>query len=330
MKKKLLVAVLGAIALLLFTVFKDVSVLVLFSFVQAYIILPIVKYFEKYMRSSLAILLSFLITAVINTAVIILLVPIFINQAREFVALIPEYSVSISAYLNKVPFLNKVPINSILEKFAERTAFSFNGIFSFISLSLLMPVAVFYFLRDRVRIKNFLLFLLPEKIRDTAFSLCLDINGFLRDYIFGETVIAVVLSLLTALLLLLFGFKYWLLLGIIMGIFNIVPYIGPVIATVPIILSALPDGAEKTFIGLVIAIAVQQADNLIIRPRVISSTLEVHPLTVILCITAGNCIGSVGGMLLAVPLYITARTVFREFYKIFSERNCKFRKKSKI
>lgn len=330
MKKKLLVAVLGAIALLLFTVFKDVSVLVLFSFVQAYIILPIVKYFEKYMRSSLAILLSFLITAVINTAVIILLVPIFINQAREFVALIPEYSVSISAYLNKVPFLNKVPINSILEKFAERTAFSFNGIFSFISLSLLMPVAVFYFLRDRVRIKNFLLFLLPEKIRDTAFSLCLDINGFLRDYIFGETVIAVVLSLLTALLLLLFGFKYWLLLGIIMGIFNIVPYIGPVIATVPIILSALPDGAEKTFIGLVIAIAVQQADNLIIRPRVISSTLEVHPLTVILCITAGNCIGSVGGMLLAVPLYITARTVFRELYKIFSERNCKFRKKSKI
>ncbi len=332
--RKIPVIIAVALLILLFTVFREIATLVLLSFVQAYIFLPIVKFFEKYMRPSFAVLTSFLLTAVINVAVILLLVPVLISQIKGFVALVPEYINRINGFLGKIPFLSqaKIPYDSLFGKIAEVTvtSFSFGEVLSFLSLSLLMPVTVYYFLKDRQKIKNFLLFLLPEKIREPVFYTFSDINSSLRDYIFGETKIAVAVGALTATLLLLFGFKYWLVLGIIMGVFNIIPYIGPIMATVPIVLSSLSGGMKKTVIGLIIAVAVQQADNLIIRPRVISNTLEIHPLTVILCVSAGNCIGNIGGTLLAVPLYITFRTAFREFYKIFSERKCKFRKKSKI
>lgn len=333
-KIPVMIALAVVLLILLLTVFGEIATLVLLSFVQAYIFLPIVKFFEKYMRPSFAVLTSFLLTAVINVAVIILLVPVLLSQLKGFVAYVPEYINRINVFLGKIPLLSQVqiPYNSIIGKIAEVTvtSFSFGEVFSFLSFFLLMPVTVYYFLKDRKKIKNLLLFLIPEKIREPVYCTFSDINLSLRDYIFGETKIAVAVGALTAVLLLLFGFKYWLVLGLIMGIFNIIPYIGPIMATVPIVLSSLSGGIKKTVIGLVIAVAVQQADNLIIRPRVISNTLEIHPLTVILCVSAGNCIGNMGGTLLAVPLYITFRTVFREFYKIFSERKCKFRKKSKI
>ena len=115
-----------------------------------------------------------------------------------------------------------------------------------------------------------------------------------------------------------------------MGIFNVIPYIGPVLGSSPIILTAITDNSDKALLAFILIIAVQQIDNLLIQPRVIGSNLSIHPAVVILCVVAGSAVSDLGGMVLAIPVYIVLRILFKEFYKIFSERKQKFPQINKI
>ena len=175
-----------------------------------------------------------------------------------------------------------------------------------------------------------MLFLMPENIRTPAFYMFKNINRQLRDYIMGEFMIILLVSALMALALALFGFEYWLILGIIMGILNIIPYIGPVLGSVPILLIAAISGWDRFWLALILIVVVQQIDNLVIQPHIIANSVKIHPVIVLVCVIAGNSIGNLIGMVLAIPVYIILRIMFKEFYKYFTERKRKFPQLTRI
>ncbi len=339
-KKIIYIIVIVLFAALLLWVFRNalssIAGLLLSSFIQAYIFLPFVKSLEKRVPRPAAIILAFVLTGAVNAAVITLLVPVFAGQIKSLATLLPEYISRIEDFISiageKVPhikkFTDKIDINdTAFSVFSEAVAnISPGAIISFVSTSLLIPVVVYYFLKDREKIKNMCLFFVPKKMRTGIKYVFRDIDRQMRDYIVGETAIILIVSTLMAAALGIFGFEYWLILGILMGIFNVIPYIGPVLGSVPIVLVALPGGWRRIILALTIITVVQQIDNIIVQPRVISNAVKIHPVIVLVCIIAGNSIGSVTGMVLAVPFYITLRILFKEFYKIFSERKCNFQK----
>ncbi len=338
-KKRSVILIIAIITVVfLMVIFKnsffEIISLVISASIIAYLIYPLIKHLEKRVNRNLAIFLGFLLIFASIFSIISLLVPVFIGQIKNLMFFLPDYIEKIKNYIAEIPYLNNLISGlDINEKLTSGTSELFlkvspQNILSFLSSLLLVPVIVFYMLKEREKIKSISLFLLPTKMRTPSIYIFRDINRQLRDYIVGEFIIIITVSFLMALLLAVFGFEYWLILGIIMGVFNIIPYIGPIIGSLPILLTAFSE--NKIILALILIIAVQQIDNLIIHPRIISDSVKIHPVIVLLCVVAGSSVGNILGMVLAIPAFIIFRILFKEFYKYFSERKRNFPQFSKI
>jgi len=333
------VSVLTVIAVALGIALKIVGLL-LFSTVISYLILPLIKLLEKRITETPAVLLSFAIIGTAITAIIVLITPIFTEQLATLAGVLPGFiegtRQSIIAYAEGVPLLKKLSESFLSENdiadmlFKHIYSFSPSALISAISSLFLSPVIVYYMIKEREALRGMCLFMLPGKMRTPSIYMFRSINRQMRDYISGQLIIIVIVSTLTSLALMLFGYDYWLILGVLMGAFNTIPYIGPVLGSIPIVLVALPLGQKKVLEAIIIIIAVQQIDNFFIHPLIISSTVKMHPVTVLICVAVGNKIGSFLGMLLAIPTFIILRILLCELYKAFAERKCKFLKMSKI
>ncbi len=342
MRKKIVLllaaGILLALAILLRGAVIRIAGLLIAASAEAYLFLPLVKPLEKRIPQSAAIILAFLLVLAVNITAIVLLIPIFAEQTETFIAVLPEYAEKIRSFVfshtDGIPYVDeiikKLEVNSSIFEMVSTwlSRFSPSAAVSFFATSLLLPVLIFYMIKDREKLKRHCLFFLPGKLRTPVMYLFRDINRQMRDYISGQLIITVIVSALMAFALGIFGFDYWLILGIIMGIFNIIPYVGPVFGSIPIIL--VSSTQNKMILALILILAVQQIDNLIVHPFIISESVKMHPVTVLLCVVAGNSVGSFLGMVLAIPVFIILRILFKEFYKFFTERKRNFPKLVKI
>ncbi|MBE7092438.1 MAG: AI-2E family transporter [Clostridiales bacterium] len=337
-KKKILYIIILSLLLLIIFFFARKAVLTVLGLLIActilsYIVLPFIKILEKRAPKTWATLIGFLLLIVILIAFFVLLVPVFVQQIKDLIVFLPQYVEMAKKYISfiflKVPFLKEIFNNIKIDESISQKAlnlinnFSPSTLITIASTALLVPVVMFYMIRDREQIKKIGMFLLPGKMRVHLMFTFRDINRQLRDYVMGEFIIILIVSGLMSVTLVLFGYEYWLILGLIMGIFNVIPYVGPIFGSIPILLTAATQGWNRVILALILIIVVQQIDNLIIQPRIISDSVKIHPVTVLICVLAGSAIGNFLGMVLAIPVYIILRILFIEFYKHFSERKQK-------
>ena len=329
-----------AVFALFFKAFLSVFSLLAFSAMIAYLIFPLIYLFEKRMPKRLGICLGILFVCVLLFTSVMFFVPVFIAQLKNFFVSLPMYVEDLNNKINelseKVPYVDKI-INEISydSGFNEKimsilNSFDPSSLFKTITAVFLVPIIIYYFIAEREKIKNLCVFLLPSKIKSSTLYMFKEINRQLRDYIRSEFVIIISLSGLMAVALALFGFKYWLILGLIMGVLNIIPYIGPFLGSLPIVFTAMPDGKSRVWLAIFLIVFIQQIDNFIIQPRIISGGVKIHPAVVLVCVLFGSSIGNFAGMLLAIPAFIILRILFKEFYKNFSEINTKNSKISQI
>ena len=102
-----------------------------------------------------------------------------------------------------------------------------------------------------------------------------------------------------------------LLLGLLMGVMELVPYIGPVLAGIPAVLMALQSGWTQALWTLLVLWTVQQVEGSFLSPRLLSGATRLHPLTVLLAISAGGIFSGTLGMLLALPVVVSVRGAMR-------------------
>src|SRR5699024_5943481 len=109
------------------------------------------------------------------------------------------------------------------------------------------------------------------------------------------------------------GVRSALALGLLAGIFNLIPYFGPVLGAVPALIAALTSAWRTALLAALALIIVQQLDGLLISPRVMGALTGLSPAAVLLGVFAGGCALGVPGMLLALPTMMVARTCVRVF-----------------
>lgn len=141
------------------------------------------------------------------------------------------------------------------------------------------------------------------------------INKSFSNYIRGQLVDAIIIGILSAIALSIVGVDSAVIIGIIAGICNLIPYIGPVIGTVLAILMALPSGEYKMIIWVIVAmVIVQQIDNNLIAPRIVGDSVGLHPVFTMLAILIGGNVGGLLGMLIAVPLTASFKTIISDWF----------------
>ena len=186
-----------------------------------------------------------------------------------------------------------------------------NSIKLVIDLTIAMVIA-YYFIKEPEHFKELFFALVPRRFRNVLISLGKEIKLILAGVIQGQLLTAFIVGSLETIGLMIAGVKYPLVLGMIGGLANIIPYFGPYIGAVPAAAVALTDSPLRLLWAVLVFIVVQQLDNSYISPKIIESKLGMHPVTTIFAVLAGGEFFGIVGMLLAVPVFAVLRTIVKK------------------
>ena len=151
--------------------------------------------------------------------------------------------------------------------------------------------------------------------------LCIIDDTFYK-YIRGQLFEACIVGVLSAVVLYFIGIDYALIIGIITGICNMIPYIGPVVGTVLAVIMALLSGQPITAIWAIIGmVVVQQVDNNLLAPKIVGDSVGLHPVFTMLAILIGGNVGGLIGMLIAVPVAASLKILLSKWYTSHMERS---------
>lgn len=175
---------------------------------------------------------------------------------------------------------------------------------------LLGPVAAFYLLVDLPDIRDSIEDLIPEQSRPRVLFLGHRLNLIIGGFFRGQLAVAFIVGILVSIGLAGIGLPLWLPVGMVAGLFNIIPLIGPFVGAVPGIVIALATKDLKTAILVaVVMTAAQQIDNHFITPFVMRRAVQLHPAAVVLALLVFGSVGGFFGLLLAVPLTASLKVV---------------------
>lgn len=287
--------------------------------------LPLCRVLEKRMSPGWAAALSFLALGLVAVAVLVGLIPPLVQQFRQVSAMFPAWLGWLEQRLAQgQSFLQERGVNlspvrdeffSTVSRYAGNAVSVLAGTAAqtvrTMSKLVLSPLIGFYLLRDRRQIASLLMLLLPVSWRARAVRAGREMRRETACFLRGQLLVSAFVGTLTAVGLMLIGTPGWLLLGLLMGVMELVPYIGPVLAGIPAVLMALQSGWTQALWTLLVLWTVQQVEGSFLSPRLLSGATRLHPLTVLLAISAGGIFSGTLGMLLALPIVVSVRGAMR-------------------
>ncbi|MBU0493663.1 MAG: AI-2E family transporter [Chloroflexi bacterium] len=202
---------------------------------------------------------------------------------------------------------------------ASRTAGFLFGLASVFGWLFVVLVVVFYLLKDADQVGRYLDGLVPAAYRADLWQFERELKVTMNAYIRGQLLLCVIIGTVTTLSLSALGIRNALLLGIIAGLLEAVPNLGPVVATVPAVIVALFQGSAwlplpnwgVALVVVALYAIIQQLENNLIVPKVLGDSVNLHPVVVLFGLLAGASIAGVLGMLLAIPTIAVLRLVAR-------------------
>ncbi|MDD4599780.1 putative transport protein YhhT [bioreactor metagenome] len=260
------------------------------------------------------------------------LVPLLIKELENFAREIPQITNIGQQFLENfqaqyqnsaLPFSLRIAFDkALLSVETEVQAFTaaivdgiINSISYFIGI-IISPVLAFYLLHDWNEIKEKLLLFLPGKWRYEVITVVRDIDKVLNGLIRGQLLIALLVGILVSTGLYLLNVKFALLIGILAGILDIIPYFGAIIGATPAVTLALLDSPFLALKVIVLFLVIHQLEGTVIGPKILGESVGLHPLSVIFFVFVGGELGGLPGMLLGVPLAAIIKVVFRHLYKL--------------
>ena len=196
-----------------------------------------------------------------------------------------------------------------------------------ISTWIILPFVFIFILIDEGEIKNFFLSIVPNRYFEMTFATFTNVDQAIGNYLRGTLLQSSLVGLTIFLGLLFIGFNIQaaILIGIVAGISNAIPFLGPVIGLGTGILYAmivegidpmLPFMPDNPLIGvLMVVLTAQFLDNAIFQPLVLGKAVNLHPLVVVIGVTGGSIVGGFWGMLLAIPTIVILKVVISTLYR---------------
>lgn len=327
--KSFVILLLFIFAILLFLyVSREVLAPFIISAFLAYVIAPIVKRIMLLgLRRWVAVAIVVILFCLVMTFIISVIVPIIINDINVLIKKIPEYNLYLRDvwlkqrvhFDNIIPFLNKY---NIIETLTEKTTTFLTaeatkmpqyivGIISTISIVCLVPIITFFMLLGYSNTTKSILQLIPSKYVEFTLSIFHEIDYVLGGYIRGQIIEVCFIATGSTITLLVLGINYAFLIGIIAGLCNLVPYLGPVIGFVlGVSVAGVQYHALVPMMEVAVAfLIIQQLDNNIVQPIVIGNSINLSPVMMMFALLAGASVFGVIGMFLAVPTLALIKNV---------------------
>ncbi|MDI6618648.1 MAG: AI-2E family transporter [Clostridiales bacterium] len=324
--------------LLFFLVFKywgkitKIAYPFLVSLFLAYLLNPAVCYMErKGIKRILGIWIIFIFFIGILFSICFFLLPILVRDMGKLINILPQYTEEIReniGYIQKVYSRSGLPdgIKNVLvgniNKLQNVIAVYLGKVMTFIMSTLskifsiaLIPVLLYYFLKDFMKIIHGIKRIIPKKYRTRIVNICINIDEVFGDYIRTQLILSLIVAAMTTVSLMLLRINFALIIGIINGITNIIPYFGPIIGGIPAVVLALLQSPLKAVYTIIMLSVIQQVESDIICPRITADTVGLHPVTVMLSLLVGGEFFGMTGLILAIPVVAALKVIYKDVIK---------------
>ena len=321
---------------------------IIFGALLAYVLNPMVHAFyhlfdlacqklNRRMNHTVQTVLSILITYVIGLGFIVLILlyilPEIVNNIVDFVNFIPSAYSSLLELIADLqtrfpdldieaitkPITDAVPdLITTLRNFATNMVPAIYSVSMWIAnwiVNLLITIIVsIYMLYDKKRLMRaawkIIYAFLPQKHFDTCHEILAECNRLFSSFVVGKFIDSSIIGVLCFILMTILRLPYGLLISVIVGVTNMIPYFGPFIGAIPGILILLFVKPVKALIFAIMVLCLQQFDGLILGPKILGDSTGMKPLWIIFAITVGGSMFGVIGMFLGVPVVAIINYLF--------------------
>ncbi len=326
--KNVIFLILAIILLLFLPQISGILLLFFASYVIAAALNPYVNKLQNKMSRGLA---TTIVLTGCTVAVIALFLPIFViafKEIRVFVTMLPEKLAALSDFIlaqkfNGQSISDLVDLSSILGSSTNLAQNIFNqsvnitmGFTQVIIVAFAIFMIVFYLLVDKSYLRTKFLEFFPPNLKDAASNILSSITLKVGSYVRAQILSMITVGIMVMLSLILLRVEYALLLGLISGILDIIPILGPTIAVALIILVAAQAGWIKVILAIVAFLVVQQISNYMIRPFLFGKFMALHPLMVFFSLFVAQQFLGVWGVILAPAIAATICVLIDELYLI--------------
>ncbi len=298
---------------------------IFYGFIIAYILNPAMNFLIKNfsLKVSLSIFIvyfSFFLLIVLSIGFIM---PVVIRSISDLTLQIPTYVNNITELTQKFSDVFKnfdfskiltdnlsMLGNELKNYFSSFISSGFSAVavtaqaFFTISLSILLSI---YFLSSKTQFKIYMVKLLYAFLKkssaDTIIEYAVEMNIVFSQYINGKLLESVILSIIASLGLTILRIPYALLMGVIVGFTNLIPYIGPFIGMVPPAIIAFFNKPLSAVFVIVFLLILQQFENLWLGPKILGNKVGLSPVSVIIAIIIGSALLGIPGMLISIPIF---------------------------
>jgi predicted PurR-regulated permease PerM len=302
------------------------------ALVVVYLLNPLVTRLERRgLRRGLGVAIIYVLFVAVVAVGLSLLVPIIARQITGFIDKLPEYVQDATREINEFAAkrgwdyrinLSTEQIQQYVVDNREQIIGVLGGVRSFafgvihVLITLIIGIILsIYILLDMPKIKRTVRSILPEGRREEVIGLAEKVGDVMGSFFRGQLLVAVFVGIASAVGLTVVGIPFAAVVGLIAGVFNLVPLIGPFIGAIPaVILALLSDQPVDAVWAGVVLLAVQQIDNHIISPNVMARTVKLHPITVMLALLAAGSLLGIFGMLLIVPAIAAFKVIAGHFW----------------
>ena len=284
----------------------------------------------------ISVITTYVIFVIIVIIIINCIFPILIDSIVELVSNIPGYYETLVKKYAELPEDSILKNDMIKEKMSDLTNIDikqflsinndkiiqyvkniinvFSGIFD-VFVSIVVSIYILLQRSSIVRsLRRFARAIFKKDTYETVNKYFTDANEVFFTFITSQLLDAVIVGVMTTVAMLILKVKYAPLLGFIIGLFNMIPYIGAIIAVAfGIIITLITGGFGKALLMAIVVIILQQIDANIINPKIIGSSLKTSPLLVLFSISIGGAYLGILGMFLAVPIAVVIKTILTDF-----------------
>ena len=288
-----------------------------------YITTPLVKFLQEKLKINrmIGILITLSLLFGLIALGVIYLLPILINQLSSLINSTQGLYWEIQSFVNQLsknPLFRNLNIQStiqqlnlsyvdILQNILNSVTNSLGSVLSAVVNTLMIlimtPIFLVYFLMDGHKLLPMLERTVLKRDKLNISSLLTNLNATVARYISGISIDALIIGALAYIGYSVIGLKYALVFAIFSSLANLIPYVGPSIGLIPMVITYAFTDPQKMVAALIYMLIIQQVDGNILYPRIVGGVMKVHPITIMVLLLLSSNIYGVLGMIVAIPTY---------------------------
>ncbi|MFH0854685.1 MAG: AI-2E family transporter [bacterium] len=288
---------------------------------------PIIDLLEKKkIPRGFGISIVYLLLFGIITGVFILILPPMVRQLSQLVEKFPVYIDKISQSIGTIKKysinhgwianLNKISANleENLTKFAGNIFTGISSIFGGVTSFIFILVIAFYMTLEKNAMERIGNLVIPPKYKDKILRITQQLDEKIGLWVRGQLTLMVIIGIFAFLGLSILKVDYALTLGLIAGLTEVIPYLGPILGAIPAIFLAFAQSPYKALLVIILYFIMQQIENNILEPKIMQKAVGLNPIIIIFALLIGAKIAGILGIILAIPVTTSIIILIKEFY----------------